>query len=464
MMSRKPCFVLTVIAALLWPLPGAALSAPDADRANIVLIVLDDLGAEALGSYGGQSYRTPNIDTLAAQGIRFDNAYTPPSCTPTRVQIMSGEYPFRTGWTRGIWYRAVADQHVPAETLRIGRLLKRSGYRTAVVGKWQLARFDSHPDHPGEAGFEHFRLWAWIYDNNRARRFRSPEVWDTEHGLRVAEGVYGPELYTESAIEFIRTHSDERFFLYYPMTLVHDPFHNPPGYDRRTDKERFAAMLEYADGIIGRIVTVLDQLSLREETLVLVTADNGTSQEIRSKYQDRIVRGGKGKLNEAGTRVPLLANWPGTIPKGLVSRQLVDTADILPTLLNVAGIDPPESADLDGRSLVPDFLGHYADEPGRAYIQLGERWFIRNERFRLHSDGTLIDVRTDRYAETTAFPLEPRAIAARLRLRWAASRLRGTTLELLVKATALLFLAIGLSYLGARAVRRRLTRGRPSGH
>ena len=460
-MPRKPGVALVLTAALLGSLPDVALSAEDIDRPNLVLIMLDDLGAEALGSYGGQSYLTPHMDALAEQGIRFDNAYTPPSCTPTRVQLMSGEYPFRTGWTRGIWHKEPSRQYVDPELLRIGRELKQVGYRTAVVGKWQLARFDEHPTHPRQAGFEHFTLWAWIYNGRRAGRYRNPRIWSDDGRLQILEGDYGPDVYTRSALEFIETHSDQRFFLYYPMTLVHRPLHNPPGYDRVTDEGKFAAMVEYADGIIGRLVAALDRLSLRRETLVVVTADNGTSRDMRSQYRGQAVRGGKGKLEEAGARVPLLASWPGTIPEGLVSRVPVDTADLLPTFLSIAGTDLVEAAGLDGRSLMPEFLGRGAEEPDWAYIQLGDRWFIRDDEFRLHSDGTLIDVRTDRYAETTPFPLEPRAIAARVRLRWAASELRGTRSELLGKAAALFLLAVGLSFWGARAVRRRLTRGRP---
>ncbi len=407
---------------------GPPVRAAAAERPNVVLIMVDDFGAECVGVYGGTSYQTPHMDALAAGGIQFTNAYTPPLCTPTRVQLMSGQYPFRNGWSVGIWSKDQPGQVVDPRTLPLGAMMRGAGYKTAVAGKWQLARFEDHPDHAAQCGFDAHCLWTWRYQTTgkeKPSRYWNPAVWKAGRLLGGTEGEFGPDLYCDALIEFMRTHRDEPFFLYYPMTLVHLPFVQPPGSDAEGDAVRFAAMVEYADGLIGRLVAALDELGLREKTVVLVTGDNGTPREVTSQCNGQAIQGGKGQMTEAGARVPLIANWPGTAPHGAVFDDLVDTSDILPTLAELSGAELPADRVIDGRGFARRLHGEAGNPRQWVYVELKDDWFLRDKKYRLDGDGMLCDM-SDRYgARRLTEPLVDEARAAKERLESALRELRG---------------------------------------
>lgn len=415
-------------AAASLPFTGSPVWAAAGEKPNIVLIMVDDFGAECVGAYGGTSYQTPNLDALAAGGIHFTNAYTPPLCTPTRVQLMSGQYPFRNGWPVGIWTKDQAGQVVNPETLSLGAMMRGAGYKTAVAGKWQLARFEDHPDHAARCGFDAHCLWTWRYkteEDNKPSRYWDPAVWQAGRLLRGTDGKFGPDLYCDALIEFIRAHRDEPFFVYYPMTLVHLPFVRPPGSDAEGDAAQFGAMVAYADGLIGRLVGALDELGLREKTVVLVTGDNGTPRAVTSQCNGRAIRGGKGQMTEAGARVPLIANRPRAVPAGVVLDDLVDTSDILPTLAALSGAALPSGRVIDGRSFAPRLCGEPGNPREWVYVELGKNWYLRDKKYRLDDDGVLYDM-SDRYdARRLNEPLDDETRAAKGRLQAAFRKLRG---------------------------------------
>lgn len=406
--------------------PAFALSvhmrAPAADhRPNVVVIMMDDFGAELVGSYGSEMYETPNIDQLAKSGIRFSNAYTPPLCTPTRVQIMSGQYPFRNGWKDGIWKED--HQYIKPKTIPMGLIFQQAGYATAAAGKYQLARFDEHPKHPENVGFPVHSFWSYDinldeFDNtdeiknrpSRPSRYWNPAVWQDGRLLRNVNGKYGPDIYNQRLLTFIENHRDQPFMVYYPMNLTHIPRHDPPAVETSGnewgDLNQFQKMVKYTDVLIGRLMKKLVEQNLRKETLVIVTGDNGTPFQVTSKFKGKSIKGGKKQLNEAGTRVPFIANWPGTIPAGQVSDAPIDTSDVLPTITAAAGIDLPQDYTVDGRNFLPHFKGKTEGPRDWVFVQLREKWFIRSKDYRVHHDGRFYHM-SDRYdPEQLTSPLD----------------------------------------------------------
>jgi arylsulfatase A len=362
----------------------------------------DDLGYECLGCYGSRSYRTSVLDGLATTGMRFDHCYSQPLCTPSRVKIMTGQYNFRNYGTFGI-----LD---PTQTT-FAHVLKGAGYATCVVGKWQL--FGSSDQngpvrgrgaYPSETGFDEHCLWQI---DRRESRYRDPLIVENGRYRDDLKGKYGPDVFTDYAIDFIERQKGRPFLLYFPMALTHDPFVPTPDSPQwpqardKANKKYFADMVTYMDKLVGRIVGKLDDLGLRENTLVLFTGDNGTHRSVESRLGDKTVRGAKGRTTDAGTHVPLVANWPGTMPAGRACDDLIDFTDFLPTLAEAAGARIPRRLHLDGRSFLPQLHGqdgnprqwvfcHYFRDAGDPV-----QCYVRDRRWKLYTNGNLYDIPVD---------------------------------------------------------------------
>ena len=272
---------------------------------NIVLIMADDLGYEALGAYGGSSYSTPVLDRLARQGIRFDHAYSQPLCTNTRVQLMTGRYQHRYWQAFGI---------LPNRERTIGHLMQAAGYRTLIAGKWQLHSYDP-VDYPGaeerrgtgmrgaESGFDEYLLWHAWHTEDKGSRYADPTFDLNGELIKEKMGAYGPDVFVDYINDFVERNCGVPFFVYYPIVLTHDPFVPTPDSPRWHDESRrhlqdpayFADMVAYMDKLVGKIVANLDRLDLRQETLVLFYADNGTHRSISSRLGSRMIQGWKGK-------------------------------------------------------------------------------------------------------------------------------------------------------------------------
>lgn len=428
-------------------------------RPNIVYILADDLGIEALGTYGGTSYRTPHLDRLAATGIRFDRGYAQPLCAPTRLQVMTGKYNFRNWRAFG-----VMD---PAERT-FAHELRDAGYRTGIVGKWQLYSYDppSMPEWRGKgqpaekSGFDEYFLWHAGHTEDKGSRFADPTIYDNGTLRRDIAGAYGPDLFADYALAFMQRHRDRPFFLYYSMVLTHDPFvPTPDSADWQDPVKRhvetgksypdevmamkkksgrtkyFGDMVAYADKLVGRIVAHLETLGLRERTLVIFMTDNGTHQAVVSEFRGRSVRGGKGLSLETGVRVPLIANWPGTIAPGRVSDDIIDSVDIHTTLLDAGGVKAGQGT--DGRSFLPQLRGergtprewaffHHDPKPGiDKEHRVLERWAV-DKRFKLYEDNRLYEFEADPGQTRPLGPDEggAAALAARAKLRRVLDTLR----------------------------------------
>lgn len=362
--------------------PNLSADQPEGEsqRPNVVLIMADDMGYECVTANGGQSYQTPHIDRLAAEGIRFEDCYSQPICTPSRVQIMTGVYNSRN---------YVKFGKLKTGSYTFGNLLRDAGYATCVVGKWQLEGGFQGPD---EFGFDEYCLWQLT---RRPNRYANPGLEMNGREADYRDGQYGPDVVTDYACDFIDRQAgqgDQPFFLYYPMMLPHWPFEPTPDSEdwdptfRQNDAKElsqkgshpryFSDMIAYTDKMVGKLVAKLEDQGLRDNTLVLFTGDNGTYSGITSRFNGRDWRGGKGHMMDNGTHVTLVANMPGTVPAGVVNGDLVDFSDFFPTLADFSRASVPDSVALDGRSFAPQLHGKPGNPRENVYC-----WYYRNGRF-----------------------------------------------------------------------------------
>lgn len=361
-----------VLAALVMPCADRVWSqtndeAPDDSRPpNIVLIMIDDLGKEWLGCYGADDIATPHFDQLAARGMRFDNAYAMPQCTPTRTTLLTGRYPFHTGWVNHWdvprWGVAYFDPNEPVN-YTFARPLREQGYRTCIAGKWQINDFRIEPKVLDEHGFEDWCVWTGYETGNPASAERYQDAYiHTPRGSETRLGVFGPDAYCDYLIDFMNQHRSEPFCLYYPMALTHTPLvatPDEPHAESRIEKHR--AMVRYADRLIGRIVAEIDRLGLRDQTYILVTTDNGSTNGIVGSRNGRRIPGAKAQENEAGTCMPLIVSAPSRVAEGSSTDALVDFTDLFPTFLELA--EHPSASvsreryQIDGHSFAPVLSG-----------------------------------------------------------------------------------------------------------
>ncbi|VGO22948.1 arylsulfatase [Pontiella sulfatireligans] len=381
----------------------AALPAlAESNRPNIIYILADDLGYDELGCYGQKRIQTPHIDRIAREGMRFTQHYSGAAvCAPSRYTLLTGKHIGRS-------HTPGQGQRLPDGETTLGTVMKRAGYRTAAFGKWGLG------DNPNEQGFDE---WLGFLDQGRAHFFYPEWVWkNTEQlkfpeniGLR-KEGAYGDisggtyihDVFTDSALDFIRQSQAEPFFLYLPYTIPHaefvvpedslaayagcwpehpekahktvlDPAKGKRGIEGGTafydgygycsvDKPNatYAAMVSRMDRDVGQIMALLKELGLDDNTLVLFASDNGPTfipgynREFFEVPESFPFSGHKGSLEEGGIRIPFVARWPGRIAAGSVTDHLSYFPDILPTFAKLAGVEV--SAPIDGTSLLPVLL------------------------------------------------------------------------------------------------------------
>ncbi|MGE4488789.1 MAG: sulfatase-like hydrolase/transferase [Kiritimatiellales bacterium] len=369
------------------------------ERPNVLLILADDLGVECLGCYGGESYKTPNLDRLAETGVRFDHCYVNTICAPTRLALMTGRYNFRNYEGFGV---------LPKNEYTFGDMMQDAGYVTTLTEKWQ---FDALRDGrtPHEAGFtEYYEKPTNKYN------YHEPRIRDNVWTAVVHEGKYGPDLCADYLMNFMEKHQQEPFFAYYAMVLPHFPHQTTPdcpewemGDRFKNDTKRFfPAMVEYMDKTIGHVLDRLDELGLRENTLIIFLGDNGTDEHVVSRFRGKDYPGGKTWLTDAGTHVPLIVNWKGTIQGGRVLDDLVDPTDFLATIADATGAVPRKPLDgaLDGVSFLPQLLGK-SRTPRESvlieYINEDRCWpadhptcpgqegrYVRDQRWKLYEKGT----------------------------------------------------------------------------
>lgn len=343
------------------------------DKPSILFIMLDDLGKGWVGTYGGEGIKTPNMDALAADGMTFANAWSMPQCTPTRVTLLTGQYPFRHGWTNH-WDvpRWGAGAHFdPSMNPSFPLVLRDAGYKTAAAGKWQIDDFRVEPRAMDEAGFDQWCMWTGYETGVKASANRYADPYIATNGeSKTHEGKFGPDVYCNSLIDFIKANKDEPMFLYFPMTLTHGPFTSTPDEPDVKGRESFPAMVRYADKLLGRLVKALEDAGIRDNTYIVFTTDNGTGMGMKNKRHGTLVSAAKTKMVEAGAAMPFIVTGPGIKP-GSKTDALVDFTDLAPTFVELAGTVLDDRYTYDGQSFAPLLCGKADDSPRQWILSMG---------------------------------------------------------------------------------------------
>ncbi len=395
-MNRNRMLARLLVALVIGAPNLADAAAPS--KPNILHIYADDCGIDSFGCYGsdfGKSL-TPNIDALAAGGTKFERCYASPLCGPSRCLIMTGRYPFRTGGLTNQTSGNASFKNEPA----LARIVKQAGYKTGMAGKWRQMS-----DAPSDWGFDEYitdpTAGGWFWKTNYIK-----------NGQQVTseKEIYYPDVCSDFAVDFMRRHKDQPFCFYLSEHLIHGPILRTP--DSKPDApphELYRDNLKYLDKTVGKLVSALDDLGLREKTLILFSTDNGTAtvgyqpahdaDKLVGKIGGRPVNGHKGQLLEGGSRVPLIANWKGVISPGGKRQDLIDYTDLLPTFADLAGATLPKDVKFDGKSFAPQLRG----EPGQPrewiYVQLGAGWYARNDGWKLNEKGELFSMKDSPFIE-----------------------------------------------------------------
>ena len=378
------------------------------DRPNIILIMADDIGYECLGSYGSTSYKTPVLDALAMQGVKFDNCVSQPLCTPSRVKIMTGQYNYRN-------YDYFGNLNTNQYTF--GNLMQDAGYETCITGKWQLNGLYykneiadwSDITKPNKLGFDEYCLWQLTNSANKGERYANPLIEQNGKLLDRKIDDYGPDIFSDYILDFMERKKEKPFFIYYPMVLVHDPFVSTPDSKEwnnkanryKNDTSYFKDMVTYTDKIVGKIVEKLKELDIEDNTILIFTGDNGTHPSIFSNTKERMVQGGKGNTIDAGTHVPLIVSWPKMIKKGFVYNGLIEFSDFFPTFAESIA----KEVESDGKSFYPLLTGKKYKPRKTVFVHYDPKWgkrvnqyrnqFVRTVDYKLYQDGKFFNLNKD---------------------------------------------------------------------
>lgn len=418
---------------------AAAIPMEGSAPPNIILILADDLGYECLGANGGKTYKTPVLDTMSQQGMRFEHCYAQPLCTPSRVQIMTGQYNVRN-------YRTFGSLEKSQTTF--AHVLKKAGYTTCIAGKWQLGGMGSQmTELARHFGFDESYLVTQNY-------YWNPDIVINGQTRVGTPQEYGPDIVNGLACRFIEQNKTQPFFLYYTMNVPHDPFlptpdsgvaepwrfgDNPdrpgpkgtPDMFKKGNPKYYADMVAYMDKLVGRLMAKLDESGLRENTLVIFTADNG-SPTGQASLRGRKIQAGKGQMTDAGTHVPMIVRWPAVISKPAVCDDLVDFTDFLPTFCDAAGAAIPAGLTIDGYSFLPRLRGEAGNPRRWSYCWYANKYphlltpkeWARNQRYKLYRSGEFYDMSADPLEKKPLAGLSPDATAVKTLLQQALDQYR----------------------------------------
>ncbi len=389
----------------------AAEEAAVGGKPNIIFILSDDVGLDDIGCCGSDLYKTPHIDALAKTGMRFEYSYATPLCGPSRCEILTGRYPFRTGLVSNQSANAVS----PAKEIMMPTVMKKAGYATALVGKWGQICLG-----PREWGFE-----ECLSVKGSGRYWASQKVEYTCNGKTkaLAADEYLPDLMHNFLVDFITRNQAGPFYVHYAMSHVHGPIMRTPDSKDKGAKaaDLYADNIAYMDKLVGKLAAELDRLHLREKTLVIFAGDNGTARQAgdRSTLNGRSINGKKATMLEGGSRVPLIANWPGTTPAGVVSRDLTDFSDFFVTFAALGSAPLPDGVKLDGQSFAPQLKGQKGQPREWVYVELQGKSYVRDSRYKLTNGGEMFDLRDAPFREEPVAKdtADTGAVASRKRLQ-----------------------------------------------
>ncbi|RRB07936.1 hypothetical protein EHT25_05610 [Larkinella rosea] len=329
-----------------------------------MFILADDLGYGDVGCYGQKWIRTPNIDQLAKEGMRFTQYYAGSSvCAPSRAVLMTGQHTGHT-YIRGNYdYETEGNLPIPDSTITLPEVLKKAGYRTAMIGKWGLGG----PGSTGGPNRQGFDYSLGYLDQRKAHDYYIPYLWENEKKYPLEKNrdgnrnTYSHDVFAEAALTFIRETKNHPFFLYLPFTIPHGKLEVPTDAPYSLEKwsqpqKNYAAMITRLDGDIGRIVALLNELGIDQNTLIVFTSDNGPVKAVADQFDSNgPFRGYKLDLYEGGIREPMIVRWPGRIKAGSENHEIAAAWDVLPTFCELAGATTPKA--IDGISFLPTLLG-----------------------------------------------------------------------------------------------------------
>jgi len=372
-----------------------ALAAPGAKRRpNVVVILADDLGSVDLRCYGSTDLETPNLDALARRGTRLTQFYVgAPVCSPSRAALLTGRCPQRAGVPGNVGPKG----GMPSEQVTVAEVMKEAGYATACFGKWHLGAEEG--SRPRDQGFGEFfghlvgcidnysHFFYWSGPNRHDLWHNETEVWE--------DGTFFSDIIVREATRFLKAHRDDPFFLYLPFNVPHYPYQGTekwrPRYkDLPYPRNHYAPFVSTLDEKIGEVLTVLRDLGLEDDTLVIFFSDNGHSTEERAMFGGGSAgpyRGCKFALWEGGIRLPCIISWPNGLPKGQVRGQFAASVDLFPTIADLCGVRMPDRT-VDGTSLVPILKSPDAPDAHAEFNwQLGNQWAVRQGDWKLVVNG-----------------------------------------------------------------------------
>jgi arylsulfatase A-like enzyme len=370
---------------------------------NVVLVITDDQGYGDLGCHGNPVIQTPNLDRLHAQSVRLTDFHVDPTCSPTRSALMTGRYSSRTG----VWHTIMGRSLLHKDEVTIADVFSAGGYRTGIFGKWHLG--DNYPFRPQDRGFDE----ALIHGGGGVGQ--GPDYWGNDYfddtyqhngEWKPFEG-YCTDVFFDNAMKFIEANKDRPFFCYLPTNAPHGPYNVAEKYSKpyrdkgvETRQANFYGMITNIDENMGRLVRHIRKLSLERNTILIFMTDNGTSGGYSAG-----MRGKKGSEYDGGHRVPFFIRWPrGGVEGGRDIDRLAAHVDVLPTLVELCGLDKPQAVKHDGTSLVPLLSGEVADWPDRTLlvhsqrIEHPEKWrksAVMTDRYRLVNGKELYDIKED---------------------------------------------------------------------
>ena len=362
-------------------------------KPNIIFVLADDLGIDGVSCYGADFYKTPEIDKLAKTGIKYTNAYTAPLCGPSRAMILTGRYAFRTGAVN----QDQTGEFKPSDEMMMSKILKTAGYATSMIGKWgQL------PLGPAEFEFDDYMRFfgSGVYSNTNEKKEKY--VLNGKDFI-LKDNEYMPDLMHNHMVEFLSNHKKDPFYLYYSLVQVHGEIKATPETKPGTTdfKELYNDNINYMDKLVGKLIHTLDSLKLRENTLIVFFGDNGTAGQAAAigSINGKKIIGKKGTMQEGGSLVPLIINWPGVIKKPSVSKNLIDASDFVPTFAEIAGATLPKDVKLDGTSFANQLKGGNANPRNWIFTELGNDWYVREANWKLNRAGQLFDMRNAPFEE-----------------------------------------------------------------
>jgi len=385
-------------------------------KPNIIFILADDLGYAEIGCNGSDTYKTPNIDKLASEGLRFTHAYANPLSGPSRAVLLSGRYNFRTGATN----QDACSEIFSANEKMIPFYLKDAGYISTSIGKWGQLPLD-----PSDYGFDDYLRFygSGIY-------WSSPEKMQKYKvngaDLVLKENVYMPDLMHLQMVDFLTKNQNKPFFAYYSLSHVHGEIVRTP--DSKPDTQNFYNdNTAYMDKLVGKLRTELDRLKLSDNTILIFFSDNGTAggKADAATIGGRRLSGQKGSMLEGGSLEPLIIYWPGVTPKGTVCTDLISSADFIPTFAEIAGTTLPKDIVLDGQSFNAQLHGQKGTPRTSLFVQLANNYWVRSMDWKLNQSGELFDMSKAPFEEplVPADTKNPVALAARQSLQAELDRL-----------------------------------------